>query len=379
MKVRDLIASALRIINVPGLGALLSSEDLASGLDVLKFIVDTESVSEAFIPGINRHFFPLVNGQAIYTYGPGGNFDTNDFFDPAPVGVELAYIREGGVITDNRRVTNGDFQSATGWTISPAGWVIANQVARVSPGNTGARLSQSLSLTAGTTYRVTVSTQHRAGSVRLQVIQDGSTNLVDQLISSTLSGKVYTFTYTGATAEIAFIAEDTLADFDVQSVQVLGENQDNVSLATGSLFATGSDYIVQVIDQRRYARRFAKGTGGRPFELLFSRSFPLAQILFDNAPIGGDILIMDVLVNKARVTDLDDDLQLHPDQLKWLRFQLAYEIAGEYGKALNGQQIQMKEEAWQKMAAGNTRVRNLEIDPGLRGRSTTFDINRGDP
>ncbi len=368
---QDVITRGLRLINVPGRGALLSSTDSAAAFETLQDLLNSEAVSSLFQVGIRRHFFGLQGSKSIYSYGPGGELDTNDFEDPAPVRIEDAYIREGSQITDNRQVTNGDFVLSSGWTLG-TGWVIANGAATISTGNAGQTLSQTLSLSAGRTYRLKATFTHRGGSVSLRLIQDGSTNIVEQTI---MSNGTFEFeaTFSGSTSSVEVVAAAD-SDMDVNSLQVVERGRDFVELPD----TQGSDYGVTIIDQKRYNSRFTKGTGGRPYEILYSRTYPLAEIRFDNSAIPGDILVMDVTVNRFTLVNTSSEIPLHPDAIKWLKYKLADEMSGEYGKAISPPQRVIMMEAWHRLTSGNFRRNKLRVDRMLQDRPT-FDINRGDP
>jgi hypothetical protein len=372
----DVITRGLRLINVPGRGAVLSGQDSQNAFETLQEIVAAESVSKQFVPGIRRHFFPLQGGKAIYSYGPGAEFDTNDFFDLTPVRVEDCYIREGAVIQNNEQVSNGDFNLATNWTLG-TGWSIANGSATIAPGNNGETLSQTLNLVAGRNYTVRVRVAHRDGSVNLRVIQDGAINIVDQTLDAGAVSYVFTATFSGTvSSEIQFIA-DADADMDIEDVSIIETGLDKVFLPDPANQGGGSDYTVTIINQKRYNRRFTKGTGGRPYELLFSRNYPNAEIRFDNSAIPGDILVMDVLA-APQVLAQTDTVPLHPDAIKWLKYQLAHEMSGEYAKRLTREQQEIRKDAWTKLSSGNRRKNTLRFDRALRIRPT-FDVNRGDP
>jgi hypothetical protein len=102
------------------------------------------------------------------------------------------------------------------------------------------------------------------------------------------------------------------------------------------------------------------------------------EIRFDNAGISGDILVMDVLVNKVSINSVNDTLRITEAGEKWLRYALADNLSGEYGKTLNPRQVTIMEAAWDQLASANRRNNMLGVDRGLRERPT-FDINRGDP
>jgi hypothetical protein len=142
--------------------------------------------------------------------------------------------------------------------------------------------------------------------------------------------------------------------------------------------SSGSDYDVEVINQNRYNKRFSKGQGGRPYQLLYSRAYPDSEIRFDNAPSAGDVLVMDVLVNRVGVDRLDSDVRVHGDAIRWLRYQLAKDLAPEYGKELSQSQENTLSDAYNALVAGNLRTNTLQVDRAMRVRPA-YDINRGDP
>lgn len=367
MLASELIVRALRLINIPGRGAVLSSEDQNEAFEALQELVDGDAVSKAFVPGIRRHFFLLQGSKAIYSYGPDQELDTNDFFDKAPIRLEDAYIREGSNIIQNEEVTSHSFDSSTGWTPTGA-FVIANGKATSTGVGT---LTQTLALTAKT-YTVRFDCLIRANGFQITINQAGSPILDLQITGS--GPQEHQITFTGGSSDIVFDTDDAADDLDILEVSILEAGKDRVSLPD----AIGSDYKITLIDQRQYNRRFSKGTGGRPYELLYSRGYPNSEIRFDNSAITGDIMVLDVLVNRVALTTINSEVRVHDDAIRYLRYALADNVASEYGKALNSRQLTIMEEAFNRLAAGNLRYNVLGMDRALRDRPT-FDINRGDP
>ena len=111
--VRQLLVRALRLINEPGRGMDPDDDDINDAFDVFLDVCNSEGVSKLFRPGIRTHFFNVQSDQFVYTYGPGGEFDSSDFNDEVPVRVESAYLRAGDVIISNELVTNGDFANGS--------------------------------------------------------------------------------------------------------------------------------------------------------------------------------------------------------------------------------------------------------------------------
>lgn len=355
----DVVRSGLRLINVPGRGALLSNTDLVEAFERLQRLMQSAAVSKFVVPGIRRHFFALNANQHIYSYGPGGQLDTTPFKDPVPIAIEDGYIREGAGITDQEVVTNGDFSTTDAWVLDGAS--ITNGVLRVNAAGT---TTQVISLPVGRyTLRVDVPV-HRAGSVTVEVAE------VPWVLDGVGS---YTFDFTvSSPASLISVTGDATSDLDVDNISILPFGEDRL------LLQDGSDYQLLFVDQFAYNRRFTKGTGGRPYELLYSRSWPLAEVRFDNSAIPGDILVLDVLVDRISTLEVTDTLPVFPDAIKWLEYRLAYEIAPQYGKSISPQHRSIMREAYAEMSAGQFRANNLRADRALRQRPT-FDINRGDP
>lgn len=363
MLASTLIRRALRLINVPGRGALLSSADQDAAFETLQDLLNGESISKQFQPGIRRHFFQLPTDTDMYTYGPGGDLDTNMFEDPTPVRIEDAYIRLGSTIVDNELVVQDLFNSAIGWTIG-AGWAVQNGQGIASASS--AALSQVLTTTIGETYRVKLQdVDVTAGSLTLSI---------DGLVQVLNSSGDYEFQYTATVVNP--LLELTGAAFTGSLEQV--SVRDVTKSERTELIGRGSDYKVEVVDQKHYNNRFSKGTGGRPYEILFSRAWPLAELRFDNAPSAGDKLVMDVTVNRIGLEQVTDQIRMHDDAIRFLRYQLAYEMAPEYGKTLSPSAIRVLNRSRRQLQAGNARLNNLRVDGALRNRRS-FDVNRGDP
>lgn len=364
----ELIRRSLRLINVPGRGGTLSGQDTADALEALQDLLASQAVARKLVPGIRTHFFALTAGQADYTYGPGAELDTDDFNDPAPIKIEGVYVRQGGLITENEQVNEPEFVAVGDW-VADAGWTIANGRARIGTGDAGDTLAQTLALAPGRTYRVVVKITHRGGDVLLELEQDATPILTETLAGS---GR-YEFEvgFAGSASEIVFTAAAD-SDLDVDSVSILADGLDAVSLATD-----GTDSRVRIIDQATYNRHHNKSASGMPARLLYVRNYPLALVRLNHGASGGQILVMDVLCDRVSVADVSSELRLHPNERRWLRYALANELAGEYGKALRPDQRRILQEAWDLLAAAGARKNKLRVDRALQSRQR-FDINRGD-
>lgn len=374
---RDIVTRGLRLINVPGRGALLPKTDAVEALEALQDIVTSYSTSEQFVPGVTRHFFALQELKDVYRYGPGleaPDFDSSLFNSGAPIRIESAYIRAGAQIIDNRLVANSRFNGSTGWTPTAPTWEIRNGQARFNPGTADVSIAAATNptLSVDTQYTLTLSVSLNAGTIRVQVVS--TPGALDGLLATIDTSGTYTFKFFPQEAgehQVLILTSSTDASGTIDNVNLIQTGQDTLTLTRGN------DYHVRLIDQEEYNRRYTKGTNGRPYEIFYSRGAGVSEVRFDNSGTAGDILVMDVLPVLS-IDSLDQELPINSDAFNWLKYELAYQMAGQYGKALTRDQINIKNSSYELMAAGNRRLPGLRVDRALAIRPR-FDVNRGDP
>jgi hypothetical protein len=367
MRASELIVDALRLVNIPGQGATLSGPMASAALRTLQSILNTKSVSKQFVPGIRRHFFNLSSAKSIYSYGPGGEFDTDAFDDPAPIEIEDCYIRGGSVITQNEQVDEWTFTNVGTWTVG-TNWIIANGKATASGAGV---ISQTLGLTAGRSYTISIDVEQLADDVLFELLQDGT-----PIQTQTLGGTdcyVFEVGFAGVTSSIQFTTSEVTADLALTAVSIIETGLDRVSLPDGQ----GSDYGVRIMDQTTYNRQFSKGiSGGRPDQVLYSRQFGTPEVRFDNSATAGDIIIFDVLVNRIGVSKASDEIRMNEEALRYVQYALADAEGPAYGKELSQSQRIIMRDARSDLAAQNIRSNRLRVDNALL-RRRRFDINRG--
>lgn len=76
MTVRELIRKSMLLIGAVSSGESLSADEAADGLSSLNDLLDSWSTDGLLIPASTIEEFTLTPGQASYTIGVGGNFDT---------------------------------------------------------------------------------------------------------------------------------------------------------------------------------------------------------------------------------------------------------------------------------------------------------------
>lgn len=78
MTVRELIRKSMLLIGAVSTGESLSADEAADGLSSFNDLLDSWSTDGLLIPSTVREEFTLVPGQASYTIGTSGNFNTSN-------------------------------------------------------------------------------------------------------------------------------------------------------------------------------------------------------------------------------------------------------------------------------------------------------------
>lgn len=371
MKADKLIKGALRLINVPGRGGVLSAEDQADAFFALQELLNSSAVSKQFVPGINRHFFTAVADKHIYTYGAStqADFRSDDFNDdPPPIDIEHCFMRQGSSITNNEKVNNYRFEAVGDWTEGGTAVIQNNQGIMEGVGT----LTQNLSLSV-TNYTIKIDLEVNVGDVELKVLQG-----VTELLNVTIQGSgeySYDFTYSTGSPSVVLTTAAATDDIRINTLSIIETGKDRLELPQGQ----GTDYSLKMVGQTTYNLKCSKGQGGRPYNFVYSRNYPVSRLMFDNSTTAGELIVMDVLVNKLAIKRVTDEIQMHDDGLKWLRFALADSVAPEYGKRLNDRQLRIMMDAEDLLMAGNRRINNLRVDSALLygSRRGHYNINEG--
>lgn len=88
----SLINRAYALIGVLGEGETLTGEQSSSGLEALNAMLDEWRLERLMCYALQREVFNLVGGQASYTIGSAGNFNTT-----RPVSITGAFVRDNNI------------------------------------------------------------------------------------------------------------------------------------------------------------------------------------------------------------------------------------------------------------------------------------------
>lgn len=139
------------------------------------------------------------------------------------------------------------------------------------------------------------------------------------------------------------------------------------------------DLPVEVINQDQYEAFIVPGTQSPiPMWVYPDSGFPLRTLFFYPVPSAAnsvEIFTWGLIDGFDSVTDT---VSLPPGYARALRFNLALELAAEYGKQIPVTVAAVAQEAKAKIKSFNTPVLYLQVDPALTARRTGFNYLTGE-
>jgi len=116
----------------------------------------------------------------------------------------------------------------------------------------------------------------------------------------------------------------------VRPIQILG----------GYIRSSGFDYDFDIVDRKRYNSFPAKTTAGRPEYIHYKPSSLLGYIYCYPTPDATDTLHLDSIKPFTEITVTSTTLTFPPGYNQFLKFALAQELEGEYGRELSAKNSQ---------------------------------------
>lgn len=154
-----------------------------------------------------------------------------------------------------------------------------------------------------------------------------------------------------------------------------------VSIEAATIRDGGTDYPLRLITVERYNQIATKSAAGRPERLYYESSYPLARLYFDLRPSTSSTLILDTLKPFTAFAGLTTAVSLPGEYERALKFNLAVDIAPEYGKGNSTPGAVIQNAGASKAAIENrnaaSRVPALDIDAGLSGIPGPVNILSG--
>jgi len=119
------------------------------------------------------------------------------------------------------------------------------------------------------------------------------------------------------------------------------------------------DYSVAIISDEQYAAIPLKSTSTIPYFLNYTASYPLGTIKLYPAPIAGDKLFL-LSEKPLENLTLNQTLSMPPGWSRYLKNQLAIELAGEYGQQIPPTVVENARDAMGAIKRGAARVKSMD-------------------
>lgn len=126
---------------------------------------------------------------------------------------------------------------------------------------------------------------------------------------------------------------------------------------------------LEILSMEEYAYQPDKTTQGEPLRVYYNADYPLGKLIFHPVPASAASITIYSEKPLSTYTSINDNLALPPGYERALRFNLAVELAPEYGKQASQTVVAMAVES--RNAVENKNLQNdkntMQADPDLLG------------
>ena len=141
------------------------------------------------------------------------------------------------------------------------------------------------------------------------------------------------------------------------------------------LIGTG-EYPVEIVTDDEWAEIPVKGVSGIPLQLYYEPNMPLGQVFLWPKPAQNYALALWVWDSLPTYTSLDTTLVLPPGYARMLRYNLAVELAPEWGRALSPAVIQTAIDSKAAIKRVNQVTPLMEVDSAPSGGHSSTNLAR---
>lgn len=150
-----------------------------------------------------------------------------------------------------------------------------------------------------------------------------------------------------------------------------------VSILNASYLLNNSEYPLDIITQQEYAQIQIKTLASQPSKLYASGTYPLDTINLYPVPNIAAQIVLYTIKPFADYTSLDTEIVLPPGYERALKYNLAVEIAPEYGKQISAEIATIAADSKAEIKRLNSESLYLTSDVVFLNNSKVFDINSG--
>lgn len=149
-----------------------------------------------------------------------------------------------------------------------------------------------------------------------------------------------------------------------------------MSIASIVVRESGTDYYLDEIGQQWWAQIAIKDTESRPQRFYYEEGYPTGTLRFDYEPDQAYTMYVSSYKPFSDFTDLASTVDLPPMYEKALRFNLAMDLAPEYGREVSQTVAMQARDSLDAIKQRNfaNRPQEAEIDYSLAGRARKWDI-----
>jgi hypothetical protein len=137
------------------------------------------------------------------------------------------------------------------------------------------------------------------------------------------------------------------------------------------------EYVYTLIDADTYRRYKLKSTGSQPYALWYNPVYPLGEIKIYPSPTGADTLYLDSLDPITEPTAVGTSVSLPEGYNRALRFNLALELASEYGRSATPLLVKNAADSKRAVKALNAAHRVETVKLEMLRLVRRFHINEG--
>jgi hypothetical protein len=139
----------------------------------------------------------------------------------------------------------------------------------------------------------------------------------------------------------------------------------------------GVDYPVDITDAAKYRDIGNKGLSGIPSSLYYNPTYPLGTIYLAPVPSGGGTLHIDSLKPLTEPATLNTALSFPPGYKRAFKFNLAVELAGEYGIPLTPEIVALATHTLDRIQSKNAAARVETVNLEILSLNRSYSIDGG--
>lgn len=141
--------------------------------------------------------------------------------------------------------------------------------------------------------------------------------------------------------------------------------------------AGDEDHPVRIIDSAEYAAIGNKNISARPSRAWYNPTWPTGTIYFESKPTVGEKVVIDSLKPISSFANLSTTVTLPPGYEALIKYNLAIEVANEYGRSVMPETATLAAKLMDKVKRRNKRIPKLGVDSALQPQDS-FNILTGE-